>query len=355
MWWIKRFNRAAVRCHLKQLKGLAGHQPARPKTPYSDGNAMPDDVTVLPASLDALLRQARGAGPPLACAIVHPCDANSLRGALEATACGLIQPILIGPPERIRAAAEAAGLDLRGIAVEAVPHSHAAAARAVALCREGRAAMLMKGALHTDELLAEVVASATGLRTERRVSHVFVLAVPAYGKLLFVTDAAVNITPDLEAKADIARNAIDLCRALGLERPKVAVLSAVETVTPKLPATVDAAALAKMAERGQIEGGDVDGPFAFDNAINPAAALAKRIGGPVAGVADVLLVPDLEAGNMLAKQLQYLGGATMAGVVVGATVPIVLTSRADGAAARLASAAVARLAVGMRLTRHGGG
>jgi phosphate acetyltransferase len=316
---------------------------------------MTDAPADTPPAFARLVQQARAAGPPLGCAVAHPCSADSLRGALEAAAAGLIRPILVGPPARIRATAEAAGLDIGDLPVEPAPHSHAAAARAVALCREGGAAMLMKGSLHTDELMAEVVARETGLRTERRASHVFVLAVPAYAKLLFVTDAAVNIFPDLETKADIARNAIDLCRALGLDRPKVAVLSALETVTPKLPATVEAAALAKMAERGQIEGGEVDGPLAFDNAVDPGAARAKRIGGAVAGNADVLLVPDLEAGNMVAKQLQYLGGAAMAGVVVGARVPIVLTSRADGSAARTASAAVARLAAGMRLTRHGGG
>ena len=305
-------------------------------------------------SFKNLIAAALAAGPPLDCAVAHPCDAGSVRGALDAAAAGLLRPILVGPPERIRAAALAAGLDLGDVEIEPAPHSHAAAARAVALCREGRTAMLMKGSLHTDELLAAVVAPDIGLRTERRVSHVFVLAVPAYAKLLLVTDAAVNIFPDLETKADIARNAIDLCHVLGIARPKVAVLSAVETVTSKLPATIEAAALAKMAERGQIEGGDVDGPLAFDYAIDPGAARAKRIGGPVAGQADVLLVPDLEAGNMLAKQLQYLAGAAMAGVVLGARVPIILTSRADGAAARVASAAIARLAAGMRLTRHGG-
>jgi phosphate acetyltransferase len=311
---------------------------------------MPNDLEVRTPSLDSLRSLAQAAGPPLDCAVAHPCDGDSLRGALEATAAGLIRPILVGPPARIRAVALAAGLELGDVPIEAAPHSHAAAAQAVALCREGRAAMLMKGSLHTDELLAEVV---TGLRTERRISHVYVLSVPAYAKLLFVTDAAVNIFPDLDTKADIARNAIDLCHALGIAWPRVAVLSAVETVTSKLPATIEAAALAKMAERGQIEGGDVDGPFAIDNAIDPGAACAKGIGGPVAGMADVLLVPDLEAGNMVAKQLQYLAGADMAGVVVGARVPIILTSRADSPAARVASAAIARLAAGMRLTRHG--
>lgn len=308
------------------------------------------------ARLDSLLsRAAAVAGPPLPCAVVHPCDAASLGGALEAASRGLIAPVLVGPAARIRAAAAAAGLDISGLPLEDVPHSHAAAERAVRLCREGRAGMLVKGSLHTDELMAEVVARDTGLRTERRVSHVFILGLPAYPKPLLLTDAAVNIAPDLETKADIARNAIDLCRAVGLERPKVAVLSAVETVTSKLPATVEAAALSKMSERGQIEGGVVDGPLAFDNAISPEAARAKGIGGEVAGRADVLLVPDLEAGNMLAKQMLYFAGAEAAGVVVGARVPIALTSRADGPRARLASTAAARLAAGMRLLKHGAG
>ena len=304
------------------------------------------------ARLDGLIAHAAAAGPPLTCAVVHPCDAASLGGALEAASRGLIVPVLVGPAARVRATAAAAGLDIADLPLEDVPHSHAAAERAVRLCREGRAGMLMKGSLHTDELMAAVVARDTGLRTERRVSHVFVLGLPAYPKPLFVTNSAVNILPDLETKADIARNAIDLCLALGLERPKVAVLSAVETVGSKLPATVEAAALSKMAERGQIEGGAVDGPLAFDNAISPEAARAKNIGGEVAGQADVLLVPDLEAGNMLAKQMVYFAGAEAAGVVVGARVPIALTSRADGPRARLASAAAARLAAEMRLLKH---
>ena len=307
-----------------------------------------------PARLDALVARAAAAGPPLPCAVAHPCDPNSLAGALDAAAAGLIAPVLVGPAARIRAAADAAGLDISGLPIEDVPHSHAAAERAVALARDGSVGALMKGSLHTDELLAAVVAREGGLRTERRLSHCFVLDVPLYHKLLVVTDAAINILPDLEAKADIARNAIDLCRALGIARPKLAVLAAVETVTPRQPATVDAAALAKMADRGQIEGGEVDGPLAFDNAINAEAAAAKHLLSPVAGDPDILLVPDLESGNILAKQLQYLAGAESAGVVVGARVPIALTSRADGAATRLASCAVMRLGAGMRLRRHGG-
>jgi phosphotransacetylase len=318
---------------------------------------MPDSGVAAPGRaeptghLEWLIARAQAAGPTLACAIAHPCDEPSLRGALAAAAAGLLVPILVGPAARIRAVAAAAGLDLTGLALEDTPHSHASAARAVALVREGRAAALMKGSLHTDELMAEIVSRETGLRTERRVSHVFVLDVPMYPKPLLVTDAAVNINPDLEAKADICRNAIDLCHALGIACPKIAVLSAVETVTPKLPSTLDAAALSKMAERGQILGGIVDGPYAFDNAINSGAAATKGLRGPVAGQADVLLVPDLEAGNMLAKQLQYLAGAEAAGIVLGARVPVALTSRADGPRARLASAALVRLAAGMRLAK----
>lgn len=303
--------------------------------------------------LAQLVARAAGAGPALPCAVVHPVDASSLEGALEAAAAGLIRPVLVGPAARIRAAAEGAGLDLSGVRIEDVPHSHAAADRAVALVRAGEAGALLKGSLHTDELMAAVVAHESGLRTERRISHCFLLDVPRYHKPLVVTDAAINIEPDLETKADIARNAIDLCRALGIDRPKLAVLAAVEVVTPKQPATLDAAALSKMADRGQIEGGIVDGPLAFDNAISAEAARVKHLESPVAGDPDILLVPDLTAGNMLAKQLQYLAGAESAGIVVGARVPIALTSRAEGPRARLASCAVMRLAVGMRVTRHG--
>lgn len=303
--------------------------------------------------LTRLVRRAAAAGPPMPCAVVHPVDATSLSGALDAAAAALIAPILVGPAARIRAAADDAGLDLAGIAIEDVPHSHAAAERAVALVHAGRADALLKGSLHTDELMAAVVSREAGLRTERRISHCFILDVPRYHKPLVVTDAAINIEPDLETKADIARNAIDLCRALGIARPKLAVLAAVEVVTPKQPATLDAAALSKMADRGQIEGGIVDGPLAFDNAISAEAAQTKHLESPVAGDPDILLVPDLTAGNMLAKQLQYLAGAESAGIVVGARVPIALTSRAEGPRARLASCAVMRLAVGMRLTRHG--
>jgi phosphate acetyltransferase len=303
--------------------------------------------------LARLVAHAAAAGPALPCAVVHPVDASSLAGALEAAEAGLIVPILVGPAARIRAAAAAARLDLGDIEIEDVPHSHAAAERAVALVREGRAGALMKGSLHTDEMLAAVVARQGGLRTERRISHCFILDVPLYHKPLVVTDAAINIEPDLETKADIARNAIDLCRALGIATPKLAVLAAVEVVTPKQPATIDAAALSKMADRGQIEGGIVDGPLAFDNAISAEAAASKHLVSPVAGDPDILLVPDLTAGNMLAKQLQYLAAAESAGIVVGARVPIALTSRAEGARARLASCAVMKLATRMRVTKHG--
>jgi len=280
---------------------------------------------------------------PLPTAVVHPCDIPSLDGALRAAAAGLIAPILVGPQARIRATALAAGLELGTWTIVDTPHSHASAERAVALVREGGAAALMKGSLHTDELMAAVVAKKGGLRTARRVSHVFVLDVPTYAKLLLITDAAVNILPTLEDKADIIANAIDLAGASGIATPKVAILSAVETVTAKLQSTIEAAALCKMAERGQIKGGVLDGPLAFDNAINAEAARTKGIDSPVAGDADILLVPDLEAGNMLAKTLTFLGGADAGGIVLGARVPIVLTSRADSLAARMTRCAIAVL------------
>ncbi len=281
--------------------------------------------------------------PPLPTAVVHPCDAPSLAGAMQAAGAGLIAPVLVGPPARIRAAAEAARIDISAVPLVETPHSHASAERAVALVREGAAAALMKGSLHTDELMAAVVAKEGGLRTGRRLSHVFVMDVPTYAKLLLITDAAVNILPSLEGKADIVANAIDLARALGVARPKVAILSAVETVTGKIPSTIEAAALCKMADRGQIQGGLLDGPLAFDNAISREAARTKGIVSEVAGDADILLVPDMEAGNMLAKTLTFLGGADAGGVVMGARVPIILTSRADSVEARLASCAVAVL------------
>jgi phosphotransacetylase len=277
-------------------------------------------------------------------AVVHPCSREALEGALDAARLGLIQPVLVGPVAKIRAVAAECGIDIGSTPMVDVPHSQAAAQKAVAMAQSGEVQALMKGSLHTDELMAEVVAPQNGLRTGRRISHVFVLDVPRYAKPLLVTDAAINIEPDFEAKADIVRNAIDLAHALGIARPKVALLSALETVTPKLRSSMDAAALCKMAERGQINGAVLDGPLAFDNAVSAFAAGIKGIHSEVAGDADVLVVPNLEAGNMLAKQLEYLADAQAAGVVLGAKVPIVLTSRADSAHSRVASCAVALLA-----------
>jgi phosphate acetyltransferase len=281
--------------------------------------------------------------PPVSCAVVHPCDRDSLLGPIEAARRGLITPVLVGPEEKIRAVARAENVDLAPYPVVPVAHSHAAAAKAVELARAGEVESLMKGSLHTDELLGAVVPSAAGLRTSRRISHVFVMDVPAYPRMLMITDAAINIAPKLEEKVDIVQNAIDLAHVLGIEQPRVAILSAVETVTPKIESTLEAAALCKMADRGQITGGVVDGPLAFDNAISEQAAQTKKIKSPVAGQADILVVPDLEAGNMLAKQLSYLAGAEGAGIVLGTRVPIVLTSRADSVRTRLASTAVMAL------------
>jgi len=274
------------------------------------------------------------------CAVVHPCDEASLRGALDAAKHGLIVPLLVGPLARLRALADSTGLSLDGVELVDVPHSHAAAARAAAMAAAGEVEMLMKGSLHTDELMSAVLET-PALRTARRLSHVFRVEVPLYDKVLLISDGALNIQPTLEHKVDIVQNAIELAHALGTAEPKVAILSAVETVTPKIPSTLDAAALCKMAERGQISGALLDGPLAFDNAISPMAARAKGIVSQVAGHADILIAPDLEAGNLLAKQLEYLAGAAVCGVVLGATVPIALTSRADNAAARTASAALA--------------
>ncbi|MBQ0932643.1 bifunctional enoyl-CoA hydratase/phosphate acetyltransferase [Ideonella alba] len=279
---------------------------------------------------------------PVRCAVVHPCDEPSLRGALDAADQGLIEPVLVGPAHRLQSLASSLGLDLSRHRLVDVPHSHAAAAQGAALAASGEVAMLMKGSLHTDELMQAVLAEPR-LRTGRRMSHVFRFDVPAYPKPLLVTDAAINIAPSLEVKADIVRNAITLAQALGVARPRVAILSAVETVTPRIASTLDAAALCKMADRGQISGAVLDGPLAFDNAISAEAARIKGISSPVSGQADILVVPDLEAGNMLAKQLEYLAGASSCGVVLGARVPIALTSRADGADSRVASAALAAL------------
>ncbi|MGI4859111.1 MAG: bifunctional enoyl-CoA hydratase/phosphate acetyltransferase [Janthinobacterium lividum] len=292
--------------------------------------------------LHTLLDAARALAP-VRTAVVHPCDAVSLQGALDAYAAGLIVPVLVAPRARLESVAAANGIDLRGIEIDDVPHSHAAAERGAALAGSGQVQALMKGSLHTDELMAAVVAAAAGLRTERRISHCFVIDTPFYPRPFLITDAAINIAPDLAAKVDIVRNAIDLATVLGVPRPRVAILAAVETVNPQMRATLDAAALCKMAERGQITGADLDGPLAFDNAISAAAARVKGIVSSVAGRADILVVPDLESGNMLAKQLEYLGGAKSAGIVLGARVPIILTSRADSREARVASAAVAVL------------
>lgn len=289
-----------------------------------------------------LIERAR-ALDPLLTAIVHPCDDLSLGGAIAARNEGMITPVLVGPRAKIEAVGDAAGLDLSGIEIVDAPHSHAAAEMAVALVHEGRAAALMKGKLHTDELLSAVLDKTRGLRTERRLSHVFALDVPGQTRTLFVTDAAINIAPDLEALKDIVQNAIDLAIAIGVEVPLVALLSAVETVTGKLPSTLLAAAICKMHDRGQIVGGKVDGPLAFDNAISPAAVAAKGIVSDVAGHADILVTPNLESGNMIAKQLIHLAGASSAGIALGARVPIMLTSRSDTVDARIVSAALAKV------------
>jgi phosphate acetyltransferase len=278
---------------------------------------------------------------PVPTVVAHPCDETSLRGAVEAAEAGIIVPTLVGPLAKISAVARQSGLDINAFQLVDAEHSHAAAAKAVALIRSGHGELLMKGSLHSDELLHEVAARDTGLRTARRISHVLVMDVPTYQDALFITDAAVNIAPDLDAKRDIVQNAIDLHRALGLGAPRVAILSAVETVTTKLPATIEAAALCKMADRGQITGGILDGPLAFDNAISVEAARIKGIRSDVAGRAQILVVPDLQAGNMLAKNLTFLAEADAAGIVLGARVPVILTSRADSVRARMASCAAA--------------
>jgi phosphate acetyltransferase len=285
---------------------------------------------------------------PVVTAVVHPCDESSLSGAVDAAKLGLIKPILVGPKAKIEAVAKQFKLDISGYELVDAPHSHAAAAKAVELVRAGKAEALMKGSLHTDELMAEVVRKDTGLRTARRISHCFVMDVPTHPDALIISDAAVNIAPTLADKVDIVQNAIDLARALRAPEVRVAILSAMETVNPNVPSTVEAAALCKMADRGQITGGILDGPLALDNAISPEAAAIKKIVSPVAGRANVLIVPDLEAGNMLAKSLSFLAKADSAGIVLGAKVPIILTSRADSVIARLASCAVAVLVVQAR-------
>lgn len=280
---------------------------------------------------------------PVSTAVAHPCDESSLRGAVEAAKLGILQPILVGPRARIEAVAAQFQLDIAAYPIVDAPHSHAAADAAVQVVREGRAELLMKGSLHTDELMGAVVQTATGLRTERRISHAFIMDVPSLDRAIIITDAAINIFPTLEDKMHIIQNAIDLCHALGFSQPRVAVLSAMETINPKVPSTVEAAALCKMADRRQITGGILEGPLALDNAINLNAARIKKIDSPVAGLADILVVPDLEAGNLLAKSLTFLADADAAGIVLGARVPIILTSRADSVITRLASCAVAAL------------
>ena len=297
------------------------------------------------------LAEAAKKRPALHTAVVHPTDKASLAGVVAAAEQGLIVPILIGPEQKIRAAAESASIDISPYQLIATEHSHAAAVTAVAMARAGEVQALMKGSLHTDELMQAVVDKNLGLRTERRLSHVFAFDVPTYAKPLFITDAALNIYPTLKHKHDIVQNAIELAHALNIEQPKVAVLSAVETINPAIQSTIDAAALCKMADRGQITGAIVDGPLAFDNAVSPEAASIKGISSPVAGQADILVVPDLEAGNMLAKQLEYLGGAEGAGIALGGRVPIILTSRADDTTSRLASCALAVMVVDYQKTK----
>jgi len=291
---------------------------------------------------ERLLARCEGLAP-IPTAVAHPCEATALSGAVEAATRGLIVPLLVGPAAKIREIAVMSQIDLGNLKIYDVPHSHAAATKAVELVKEGKAEILMKGSLHTDELMSAIVSRDGGLRTSRRISHVFIMDVPTYHKVLVVTDAAINIAPTLEDKADICQNAIDLAISLGLEKPKVAILAAVETVTTKMPATIDAAALCKMADRGQIKGALLEGPLAFDNAVSMQAAETKGIKSPVAGDPDILLAPDLEAGNILAKQLSFLANADSAGMVLGAKVPVILTSRADSVRSRIASCGVAKL------------
>jgi phosphate acetyltransferase len=296
---------------------------------------------------EQLLERCRGLAP-IPTAVAYPCEKTALAGAIDAAKDGLITPILVGPAAKIAEIAKAGGIAMGNTHVVDVPDTHTAAAKAVELVRSGEAELLMKGSLHSDEILAAVVAKETGLRTGRRLSHVFLMDVPTYHKVLIVTDGAINIAPSLEDKVDICQNAIDLARSFGIDRPKVAILAAVETVNSKMPATLDAAALCKMAERGQIKGGLLDGPLAFDNAISREAAKTKGIHSEVAGDPDILLCPDLEAGNMVAKQLSFLANADSAGLVLGARVPVILTSRSDSLRSRIASCAVAVLAAHAR-------
>jgi len=306
------------------------------------GVANAPGTQALHGKYDRLIARAKSV-PAATTIVVHPCDETSLRGAIEAAEAGIIVPVLVGPAGKITAVARQHELNLKPFEIIDVPHSDAAAARAVELIHAAKGELLMKGSLHTDELMRAVTSSSTGLRTARRISHVFIMDVPTYPETLFITDAAINIAPDLDAKRDIVQNAIDLFTQVGLGTPRVAILSAVETVTTKIPSTVEAAALCKMAERGQITGGVLDGPLAFDNAIDPEAARIKGITSAVAGRAQILVVPDLEAGNMLAKNLSFLAKADAAGIVLGARVPVILTSRADSVRTRMASCAIAAL------------
>jgi phosphate acetyltransferase len=310
---------------------------------------MPDSAKqgVAHEKYQRLIKAAQGL-PTIKVAIAHPCDEVSLQGAIKAARLQLVEPILVGPVERIRGAARAAGLDIDALEIIASEHSHDSAAKAVGLVTAGRAEALMKGSLHTDELMGAVVAREAGIRTARRISHCFIMDVPNHPDALIVTDAAVNIAPTLDDKVDIVQNAIDLAHAMGVAEVRVALLSAMETVTAKVPSTIEAAALCKMADRGQITGALLDGPLALDNAISPEAAAIKRIASPVAGRANVLVVPDLEAGNMLAKSLSFLAHADAAGIVLGARVPVILTSRADSLLTRLASCAVAVMVAAAR-------
>ncbi|MCA8000100.1 bifunctional enoyl-CoA hydratase/phosphate acetyltransferase [Burkholderia metallica] len=318
------------------------------------GACLPGLLPRADGALPGLIARARSA-PPLVVAVVHPCDATSVVALAELGAsplAGAIEPLIVAPRDKVLRVAHDAGVDLSPWTIEDVPHSHAAASRAVELAAAGRAGALMKGSLHTDELMGAIVAADSGLRTDKRMSHCFLIETPAYPRPFILTDAAVNIAPDLAQKAAITQNAIDVAHALGVACPRVAVLCAVETVNPAMRSTLDAAALAKMAERGQLAGAIVDGPLAFDNAISLRAAHDKGIDSRVAGRADILVVPDIEAGNLLAKQLEYLGGAVSAGIVVGARVPIVLTSRADGAVVRIASCALAMVLAQVRHAPH---
>ena len=334
------------------VSGMVTVRAPERRMTYSDV-ATPEIILRRTDKYAKLLRKCEGM-PAVACAVAHPCDRDSLLGPIEAAKLGLINPVLVGPEDKIRAVAKAEGVDLSPYRIVPTDHSHASAEKAVALVRAGEVEALMKGSLHTDVLMYAVVSSATGLRTSRRISHVFLMDVPTHANALAITDAAINIAPTLEDKMHIAQNVIDLVQVLGVTEPKVAILSAVETVNPKISSTLDAASLCKMADRGQITGGILDGPLAFDNAISEEAARTKKIKSPVAGKADVLLVPDLEAGNMLAKQLQYLAGADAAGIVLGARVPIVLTSRADNVRTRLASIAVMKLVAHAKRARTAG-